>query len=334
MNILITGGTGYIGSHITVLLQQVGYNVIIVDNLSNSSITVLDRIKAISGVMPLFYQLDLCDEDTLKEVFYKHAIDAVIHFAGLKAVGESVEKPLLYYKNNLIGTLNLLKCMEEAGCKKLVFSSSATVYGDNISPMKEDYTRFTTNPYGSTKRQIEEILEDLGKADQDWAISILRYFNPVGAHPSGLIGENPNGIPNNLVPYIAKVAKGELEYLKIFGDDYDTKDGTGVRDYIHVMDLADGHLNALQHINNHNGVHTFNLGTGNGFSVLEILQAFEKASGKKIAYQIIGRRPGDIATCYADVTKAYEILHWTTKRDLLQMCHDHWNFIISQDGIK
>lgn len=326
MNILITGGTGYIGSHTVVLLQQAGYQTIIVDNLSNSSIETLEDIKKLSGSMPTFYQIDLCEEDKLKEVFEKHKIDAVIHFAGLKAVGESVAKPLLYYKNNLVGTLNLLNCMKGAGCKRLVFSSSATVYGDAVSPMKEEFTRSTTNPYGATKRQIEEILEDLGKADPEWAFSILRYFNPVGAHPSGLIGENPNGIPNNLVPYIAKVATDELESLKVFGNDYDTKDGTGVRDYIHVMDLAEGHLLAVKYILNNNGVHVFNLGTGNGYSVLEVLTEFGNACGKELPYQIVDRRPGDIAVCYADATKAKEVLNWNATRDLSEMCRDHWNY--------
>lgn len=326
MNVLVTGGIGYIGSHTVVLLQKAGYEIIVVDNLSNSNITVLDRITEITGRAPLFYQIDLCNEDDLRKVFQENQIDAVIHFAGLKAVGESVEKPLYYYKNNLQGTLNLLKCMEDAGCKKIVFSSSATVYGDNRSPLKENLPRITTNPYGATKRQIEEILEDLSKADPEWAISILRYFNPVGAHFSGLIGENPNGIPNNLVPFIAKVAKGELDYLKVYGNDYDTIDGTGVRDYIHVMDLAEGHLNALHYISDTNGIHIFNIGTGNGYSVLEMLKAFEMACGKTIPYQIAPRRPGDIATCYADVTKANEILHWEAQRDIQQMCLDHWNF--------
>lgn len=326
MNILITGGMGYIGSHTNVILQEAGYQTIIVDNLSNSSIAMLDKMEMINGSKSPFYQIDLCDEAALREVFQKHAIDAVIHFAGLKAVGESVEQPLRYYRNNLIGTLNLLKCMEEAGCKKLVFSSSATVYGDNLSPMKEDYIRKTTNPYGSTKRQIEEILEDMGKADAEWGIVILRYFNPVGAHPSTLIGENPNGIPNNLVPYIAKVANGELDYLRVFGNDYDTKDGTGVRDYIHVMDLAEGHQKALQYVEKNNGVNAFNLGTGVGYSVLELLQEFSNVSECEIPYQITARRPGDIATCYADVTKAKLILDWSATRDLSQMCYDHWNF--------
>ncbi len=326
MNILVTGGTGYIGSHTVVLLQEAGYQAIIVDNLSNSSVETLDHIKAITGISPTFYQVDVCNENELREVFKKHQIDAVIHFAGLKAVGESVEKPLMYYRNNLIGTLNLLECMKEAGCKKLVFSSSATVYGDTISPMKEEFRRTTTNPYGATKRQIEEILEDLGKSDPEWAVTNLRYFNPVGAHPSGLIGENPNGIPNNLVPFIAKVATGELEYLKVFGADYVTKDGTGIRDYIHVMDLAEGHLSALEYIESNSGVHAFNLGTGNGYSVLEMLTAFSNACGKEIPYKVIERRPGDIAVCYADSQKATDVLKWSAKRDLSQMCIDHWNY--------
>lgn len=330
MNILVTGGTGYIGSHTCVALQEAGYYTIIVDNLSNSSADALVKMQGITGVHVPFYQVDLCDEEHLREVFQNHRIDAVIHFAGLKAVGESVAQPLRYYRNNLIGTMNLLKCMEEFGCKKLVFSSSATVYGDNVSPMKEEFPRSTTNPYGSTKRQIEEILEDLGKADPAWAITILRYFNPVGAHPSGLIGENPNGIPNNLVPFIAKVAAGELSTLKIFGSDYDTKDRTGVRDYIHVMDLAEGHLHALQYIDKFSGVHTFNLGTGVGYSVFEILQTFQQVSQKEIPYQVVERRPGDIATCYADVTKAREVLNWTAARNLQQMCSDHWNYMLEK----
>lgn len=328
MNILVTGGTGYIGSHAVVVLMQAGYQVIVVDNLSNSSIETLDQIKEITGTTPSFYQIDICNEQALKEVFQKHQIDAVIHFAGLKAVGESVEKPLLYYRNNLTGTLNLLACMQEYGCKKLVFSSSATVYGDTISPMKEEYVRSTTNPYGATKRQIEEILEDLAKSDSEWSIASLRYFNPVGAHPCGLIGENPNGIPNNLVPFIAKVASGQLEYLKVFGGDYVTKDGTGVRDYIHVVDLVEGHLSALEYIVNHNGIQMINLGTGNGYSVLEMIKAFGEACGKEIPYKIVDRRPGDIAICYADSEKAKEILNWSASRDLSQMCADHWNYQI------
>lgn len=330
MNILVTGGTGYIGSHAVVVLLKAGYQVVIVDNLSNSSIETLDNIKTITGIAPTFYQIDVCNEGELREVFIKHQIDAVMHFAGLKAVGESVEKPLLYYRNNLIGTLNLLQCMQERGCKRMVFSSSATVYGDTISPMKEEFKRTTTNPYGATKRQIEEILEDIAKSDPEWSIANLRYFNPVGAHPSGLIGENPNGIPNNLVPFIAKVATGELSYLKVFGGDYVTKDGTGVRDYIHVMDLVEGHLSALEFIVKNSGAHKINLGTGNGYSVLEMITAFSKACNKEIPYQIVDRRPGDIAICYADATKAKELLHWSASRDLNQMCIDHWNYQVNR----
>ncbi len=326
MNILITGGTGYIGSHTAVVMQEAGYHVIIADNLSNSSLDTLDNIKAITGIKPTFYQIDVCNEGELSKVFDQHKIDAVIHFAGLKAVGESVEKPLMYFRNNIIGTLNLLQCMQNAGCKRLVFSSSATVYGDNVSPMNEEFKRHTTNPYGATKRQIEEILEDISKSDPEWAIALLRYFNPVGAHQSGLIGENPNGIPNNLVPYIAKVADGDLEYLKVFGDDYVTKDGTGIRDYIHVMDLAEGHLSALEYLSNNQGTHAFNLGTGIGYSVLEMVKTFSEACGVDIPYKITPRRPGDIAVCYADVTKAEKYLGWTASRDLKQMCADHWNY--------
>jgi len=327
MNILVTGGAGYIGSHTCVELLKAGHNVVVADDLSNAKENVLDAIEQISGRKVAFYRIDVADREALSRVFREHDIHGAIHFAGFKAVGESVEQPLKYYSNNLNTTLNLCRVMEEAGVRRLVFSSSATVYGmNNPVPFREDYPTSATNPYGQTKVMIEKILQDLAAADPRWSICLLRYFNPIGAHESGLIGEDPNGIPNNLVPYIAKVAAGELAQLRIFGNDYDTPDGTGVRDYIHVMDLADGHLAAIDYAALHTGVEAVNLGTGRGSSVLEVVHAYEKACGKPIPYQIVPRRPGDIATCYADTEKAKQLFHWEARRGLEQMCADSWHF--------
>ncbi|MBP3891066.1 MAG: UDP-glucose 4-epimerase GalE [Solobacterium sp.] len=335
-NVLVTGGTGYIGSHTVVELLQAGHEVVIMDNLYNSSIAVLDRIEEITGKKPKFYQTDLLDQEGLKKIFEENKLDAVIHFAGYKAVGESVEKPLLYYENNIQGSINLYQAMADANVKKIVFSSSATVYGDPASvPIREDFPVHTTNPYGSTKLMNEMILEDIAHADPEWSVLLLRYFNPIGAHQSGLLGEVPNGIPNNLVPYIARVANGQLEYLRVWGNDYDTVDGTGVRDYIHVVDLAKGHICALDYALKHTGVEKVNLGTGNGYSVLQVLHAYENACGKELPYQIMDRRPGDIATCYADTTKAKELLGWEAQYNIEDMCNDSWNFTVKNpDGIK
>ena len=329
MSILVTGGAGYIGSHTCVELLDAGEKIIIVDNFSNSKPEMLDKIKEITGKDFKFYEVDLLDKINLEKVFKENPdIESVIHFAGLKAVGESVEKPIEYYHNNVTGTLILLDVMREYNCKKIVFSSSATVYGNpKTVPIKEDFPLSTTNPYGSTKLMIEQILKDVYVADNEFSIILLRYFNPIGAHESGEIGENPNGIPNNLMPYINKVASGELEVLNVFGDDYETKDGTGVRDYIHVVDLSIGHLKALDKARKMHGVEAYNLGTGNGYSVLEMVKAFENANGVKVNYKITARRPGDIAECYADPTKAKEELGWEATRDLNQMCKDAWNFI-------
>lgn len=327
MKILVTGGAGYIGSHTAVELLNAGYEVIIVDNLCNSSSIVLDRIKEITGKNIKFYQIDTRDEAKLREVFKENKIDAVIHFAALKAVGESVEKPYEYYHNNLINTLTVLGVMREFGVDKFVFSSSATVYGSpKTCPIKEDFPLSTTNPYGSTKLMIENMLRDICKANENFNVAILRYFNPIGAHESGKIGEEPNGIPNNLMPYITKVAIGKLKELSVFGNDYDTPDGTGVRDYIHVVDLALGHVKALEKLNQNPGLVTYNLGTGKGYSVLDLVKAFEKASNVKIPYKIVGRRAGDIATCYADATKAEKELGWVAKYDVDKMCKDSWNW--------
>lgn len=328
MNILVTGGAGFIGSHTVVELLEKGYNVIIVDNFCNAKKSVIDRIEKITNVRPIVYEIDVRDKLELSKVFDYYNIDAVIHFAGLKAVGESTLIPLSYYDNNLTSTLTLLEVMKEHNVKKIVFSSSATVYGeDNTAPFSEDdKVGGTTNPYGTTKYFIENILKDLYKSDKDWNIAILRYFNPIGAHASGLIGEDPNGIPNNLAPYITQVASGKLEYLRVFGDDYDTKDGTGVRDYIHVCDLAHGHLCALNKLSENPGLVIYNLGTGVGYSVLEVLHAFEKAVGKSIPYKIVERRKGDIAVCYANPTKAYKEMHFKTKRSLDDMCKDQWKW--------
>ena len=325
--ILVTGGAGYIGSHTVLELLTQGDEVIVVDNLSNSSLESLRRVEALTGKLPVFYELDLLDREALSTPFLNHHIDAVIHFAGLKAVGESVEIPLKYYQNNLAGTLNLLEEMKANGVKRLVFSSSATVYGDPSSvPITEDFPVSATNPYGRSKLIIEEMLGDLYVSDKEWDIALLRYFNPVGAHSSGQIGEDPNGIPNNLMPYISQVAVGKLEKLSVYGDDYETTDGTGVRDYIHVVDLAQGHLKALNHLMIKPGLVTINLGTGQGYSVLEMVKAFESASGQAVAYQIVDRRAGDIAECYADTKKAADVLGWKAAKGLKEMCVDAWRW--------
>ena len=329
MSILITGGTGFIGSHTVVELIEAGETPIIVDNLSNSKEIVLDRIEAITGKRPKFYKVDLCDAPALDGVFAENPdIESVIHFAGLKAVGESVSIPLRYYYNNLVSTLNLCEAMKKYGVGIIVFSSSATVYGDPAEiPIKETTPLgTTTNPYGETKQMIERILADAYKATPGWSVSILRYFNPVGAHKSGLMGEDPKGIPNNLFPYVTQVATGRREFLNVFGDDYDTPDGTGVRDYIHVVDLARAHLSALRRARCVTAVEYFNVGTGNGYSVLEIVKSFEAATGKKVPYKIVERRPGDIATCYADATKAKAILGWEAEYDMVAMCRDADNW--------
>lgn len=328
MRILVTGGTGYIGSHTVVELLNNGDEVIIVDNLVNSSEKVLENIRQITKKDAKFYNFDLRNKPLLQAVFSDNQIDAVIHFAGFKAVGESVEKPIKYYDNNIMSTLVLCEVMSEYNVKKMVFSSSATVYGSPKSlPIKEDFELSTTNPYGSSKLMIENILTDLQKSDGEWAIVLLRYFNPVGAHSSGLIGEDPKGIPNNLMPYIAKVAVGELECLNVFGDDYDTHDGTGVRDYIHVVDLALGHLKALNKIKNDIGLFIYNLGAGQGYSVLDMVKSFECVNNVKVQYKIAPRRPGDVASCYADPSKAKKELNWVAKRGIDEICKDAWNFI-------
>lgn len=334
--ILVTGGTGYIGSHTCVSLLESGYDVVILDNLYNSPEAVLGRIEELTGKKPKFYKTDILDKEGLKTIFEENKIDAVIHFAGYKAVGESVKIPLTYYENNISGSVNLYEAMANAGCKTLVFSSSATVYGDPAScPIKEDFPVHTTNPYGSTKLMNEMILQDVCVSDPEWSVMLLRYFNPIGAHPSGLLGEVPNGIPNNLVPYIARVANGQLDHLNVFGNDYPTPDGTGVRDYIHVVDLAAGHICAVDYALKHKGVEKVNLGTGNGYSVLEVLHAYEKACGKQLPYVIQPRRPGDIAECYADTTKASEMLGWKAQYDIDDMCESSWNFTIKNpDGIQ
>ncbi len=327
MAILVTGGAGYIGSHTCVELLQAGYEIVVVDNLSNSKKESLNRVKKITGKGFEFYEADLLDREGLEQIFENSQIDSVIHFAGLKAVGESVSIPLKYYHNNITGTLILCETMQKYGVKNLVFSSSATVYGDpHTVPITEDFPLSTTNPYGATKLMIENILKDLYVSDNSWNIAILRYFNPVGAHISGIIGEDPSGIPSNLVPYIAQVAVGKLKELKVFGNDYPTKDGTGVRDYIHVVDLAIGHLKALEKLNTNPGVVEYNLGTGVGNSVLEMVTAFSKASGKEIPYKFVERRPGDIAECYAETKKAEKELGWTAKRGIDEMCEDLWRW--------
>lgn len=327
-NILVTGGLGYIGSHTCVELLNNNYNVIVIDNLSNSKIEVKDRIEKITNKEIKFYENDVCDKIALQKIFEENNIDAVIHFAGFKAVGESVSKPLEYYQNNIDSTIILCQTMQEFNCKKIIFSSSATVYGDSkIMPLKEEFPiGGTTNPYGTSKLFIEHILEDLYISDNNWAITILRYFNPIGAHKSALIGENPNGIPNNLMPFITKVAVGELKELSIFGDDYDTPDGTGVRDYIHVVDLANGHVKALNKLLDNTGINIYNLGTGKGYSVLEIVNAFKKENNIDVPYKITDRRPGDIAKCYADSTKAQKELDWHPEYNIEDMVKDSYNF--------
>lgn len=330
MKVLVTGGMGYIGSHTVVELLENNYEVVIVDNLVNSKIDVLDKIEKITGKRPIFYQYDLCDYQDLETIFKENKIDVVIHFAGLKAVGESCEKPLLYYQNNLISTMNLLDIMAKYNCKKLVFSSSATVYGKPKSlPIQEDFPLSTTNPYGSTKLFIEYVLKDLYKADPTWSIAILRYFNPIGAHQSYLLGENPNGIPNNLMPYIVKVATKELDHLNIFGNDYDTKDGTGVRDYIHVVDLAKGHIKAVEKVLTTNKVDCYNLGTGVGYSVLEIVELFKKVNKVDVPYKIVERRSGDISSCYADPTYALKELGFKAEKTLEDMVRDSYQFVVN-----
>lgn len=327
MNILVTGGAGYIGSHTCVELLNENHDVIVVDNLSNSCEASLDRVEKITGKSLKFYKADLLDTLSIQDIFKKNKIDAVIHFAGLKAVGESVEIPLKYYNNNITGTINLLNVMSAFNVKNIVFSSSATVYGDPDSlPIKENFPLSVTNPYGRTKLMIEEILKDLHLSDNSWNIALLRYFNPVGAHKSGLIGEDPNGIPNNLVPYISQVAVGSLDQVHVFGNDYETKDGTGVRDFIHVVDLARGHIKTLPKLLSNPGVVIYNLGTGTGYSVLEMIHAFESACGKKIAFRITDRRPGDIAACFADPSKARKELDWEAVKGLEDMCADSWNW--------
>ena len=336
MAVLVTGGAGFIGSHTCVELLGAGQEVVITDNFSNSKPQVLDKIRGITGKDFKFYEVDLLDEQGVKRVFDENPdIDSVIHFAALKAVGESVQKPLEYYHNNLTGTLVLCKQMRDHNVKKIVFSSSATVYGSPASlPIRENFPLSTTNPYGSTKLMIEMILKDLCVPDKDWSVALLRYFNPIGAHPSGLIGEEPDGIPNNLLPYVARVACGELECLSVFGDDYDTPDGTGVRDYIHVVDLAKGHLCAINWVRNNKGADAFNLGTGQGYSVFQIVHAFEKYSGRKVNYKIAPRRPGDIAACYADPSKAKEVLGWEAHLGIEEMCRDSWNYIVKSKGLE
>ena len=328
MKVLLTGGAGYIGSHTAVELISLGYEVVIADNLVNSSEKVLDRIEKISGGKPVFYKVDCCDKEALDELFKKEGIDAVIHFAGLKAVGESCQIPLEYYRNNIDSTLVLLDVMKKYNVNNIIFSSSATVYGSpDTVPIKETAVAGRcTNPYGWTKYMNEVILTDAAKADPTLSVVLLRYFNPIGAHESGLIGESPNGIPNNLMPYITQVAVGKLKQLSVFGNDYDTHDGTGVRDYIHVVDLAKGHISAIEYAVKHKGTEVFNLGTSVGYSVLDMVKAFEEANGVKVPYKITDRRPGDIAECYSDATKSKEILGWTAEKTLVDMCRDSWNW--------
>ena len=328
MNVLVTGGAGYIGSHTCVELIETGHTPIVIDNLYNSSAKSLERVKEITGVEVKFYEGDVRDEALLNRIFDENEIGAVIHFAGLKAVGESVAKPLAYYDNNLISTMVLARVMGSRNCKKIIFSSSATVYsGDNEMPLRENSkTGNCTNPYGWTKYMCEQILRDIAKADPEWSVVLLRYFNPVGAHASGKIGEHPNGIPNNLMPFISQTAIGKRKQLSVFGNDYDTHDGTGVRDYIHVVDLAKGHVAAVDYMQGNKGEAVFNLGTGTGYSVLDMVKAFETANGIPVPYVIAERRPGDLATCYADPTKSREVLGWTAKHDQTDMCRDTWNW--------
>ncbi|NLL72800.1 MAG: UDP-glucose 4-epimerase GalE [Clostridiales bacterium] len=327
MKILVTGGAGYIASHTNLELLNGGYDVVVIDNLSNSSSQAIKRVEKLTGKSIKFYENDILDKDALIKIFEEEDIDAVIHFAGLKAVGESCRLPLQYFRNNVSGTINLLEVMEKYKVKNIVFSSSATVYGDpETVPITEDFPLSVTNPYGRTKLMIEDILRDVYEADNTWNIAILRYFNPIGAHQSGDIGEDPNGIPNNLVPYIAKVAMGELDKVNVFGDDYDTPDGTGVRDYIHVVDLSLGHIKAIEKLKSNPGLVTYNLGTGRGYSVMEIIHNYEKACNKKLPYVVTDRRPGDIAVSYADPSKAFKELGWKAERDIQQMCRDSYNW--------
>ena len=328
MKVLVAGGAGYIGSHTCVELLNENFEVVVVDDLSNSNEAALERIEQITGKKPVFYKENICDQAALEKIFSEQKIDAVIQFAGFKAVGESVQKPLEYYRNNIEGTLLMCQVMREHGVKNIIFSSSATVYGDPAEiPITENCPKgVCTNPYGWTKWMIEQMLTDIAKADGEWKVTLLRYFNPIGAHPSGLIGEDPKGIPNNLLPYVAQVAVGRLEKLGVFGNDYDTPDGTGVRDYIHVMDLARGHVLALKHMEKQEGVEVFNLGTGHGYSVLDIVKAFSKACGHDIPYEIKARRAGDIACCYCDPKKAEEVLGFKAENGIEEMCRDSWNW--------
>ena len=333
MHILVTGGTGFIGSHTCVSLMAEGHDVAIVDNLSNSRREVVDRVAQIAGRRPEFVEGDVRDRDLLRRILARRAVDAVIHFAGLKAVGESVAQPLRYYDWNVGGAIALCEVMAEVGMKTLIFSSSATVYGDPASvPIREDFPRSATNPYGASKLMIEDILADLAKSDPEWRIARLRYFNPVGSHESGLIGETPSGIPNNLMPYVAQVACGQREQLSVFGDDYPTPDGTGVRDYIHVVDLAEGHLAALNCLQRQGGLLTVNLGTGHGYSVLDMVRSFERASGRPVPYRIVARRPGDVAACYADPSLAERLLGWKARRGIDEMCRDGWRWQCKSAG--
>jgi UDP-glucose 4-epimerase len=334
MRILVTGGTGYLGSHTCIELINSGFDLVVVDNLNNSSLESLKRVEKLTNYEIPFYKVDVCDQVKLSHIFKKYKIDGVLHFAGLKAVSESKFKPTAYYDNNVGGSITLTKVMQKFDCKILVFSSSATVYGDpHTYPIKEDFPLSATNPYGRSKLMVEEILQDTYAANDNWSIALLRYFNPIGAHQSGLIGEDPNGVPNNLVPYILKVASGKLDKLSVFGDDYDTPDGTGVRDYIHVVDLAKGHVKALQALVNKSQKLIVNLGTGQSYSVLEMIDVFKKISGKKIPYDIVNRREGDIAICYADTSKAYEKLDWKAKHNIDEMSQDSWRWqILNPDG--
>lgn len=328
MKLLVTGGAGFIGSHTCVELLNAGHEVVVVDNLSNSSETALERVQEISGKKLDFYKVDLLDYDGLCRVFEEHQLDAIVHFAALKAVGESVEKPLEYYQNNISGTINLLDVMRKKGVKKLVFSSSATVYGEeNVPPLREDQPRgAATNPYGRTKVIMEQVMEDVYRADREWNFIFLRYFNPVGAHPSSRIGEDPTGIPTNLMPYVTQVAVGKHPFLRVWGDDYDTPDGTPIRDYIHVVDLAIGHVRAIEKLQENPGLEIYNLGTGRGYSVLEVVHAFEKATGREVPYKILDRRPGDLPVSYADVSKAEKEMGWNAERGLEEMCADAWRW--------
>ena len=335
MKILVTGGTGYIGSHTCVELIGSGHEVVILDNLYNSSENVIDRIETITGVRPAFYRTDILDKEGLEKVFQENDFEAVIHFAGYKAVGESVAIPLTYYENNISGSINLYQMMKKYGVRNLVFSSSATVYGDDFEvPFKEEYGfGTTTNPYGTTKKMNEMIITDMDNADPERSSVLLRYFNPIGAHSSGLIGEIPNGIPNNLLPYVAQVASGQREYLRVFGNDYDTPDGTGVRDYVHVVDLARAHVKAIEYAAEHTGTEVINIGTGKGYSVMQILKAYEKACGKELPYKVVDRRPGDIAVCYADTKKAEELLGFKAEYDIDRMCEDSYRFYANLENI-